>query len=353
MTSAIVTVMAVVTMMIGNATTMFILVLSVLTIVVTIAGAWLIHRATPKEDRVHSLQCRSREQNIARYLSKITIIAAVVLFTIMVTTGAEIGWIMVVLGVVLFPLGLVSKMDDSKISKRDMDISGFLRSLGGVSGAIGATVNEAIGRLDIRSLGSLKDNVNLLYTRILARINPNLCWNTFVGETGSEQVNRAVRIFWDAVNIGGEPQRVGNVSSAFAMKISLLRAKRGMISGGFLWLTITMHAVLVVLLMFVYETMRTFTSLIQSMSVDSEAGAEAGLPSFMAFASNSSEMSLLYFMIIVIIIVLIVSNAFTTHSMNGGHLYCFAFYLAITLVLSGIAMNMVPPVVGMLFGGLV
>jgi flagellar protein FlaJ len=214
--------------------------------------------------------------------------------------------------------------------KRDIDISGFLRSLGGVSQAIGATVNEAIGRLDIRSLGSLKDDVNLLYTRILARIEPDLCWSTFVGETGSEQVSRAVRIFWDAVTIGGEPQRVGNDASAFAMKISLLRAKRGMIGGGFLWLTFVMHLVLVALLMFVYQTMLTFTSLIQSMSVDAEAGAAAGLPSFMAFASNSNEMSLLYFMIIIIIIVLIVSNAFTTHSINGGHFYCFAFYLAIT-----------------------
>jgi flagellar protein FlaJ len=113
MTSAIVTVMAVVTMMIGNATSGFIVILSVLTIVVTIAGAWLIHRATPKESRVHSLETRSREQNISKRIVKPTVIAAVVVFTLMVATGTEIGWIMIILGILIFPLGIISKIDDN------------------------------------------------------------------------------------------------------------------------------------------------------------------------------------------------------------------------------------------------
>ena len=51
-----------------------------------------------------------------------------------------------------------------------------------------------------------------------------------MGETGSELVNRSVRIFWDGVTLGGEPQKVGNEASAFAMKISLLRAQRNQVS---------------------------------------------------------------------------------------------------------------------------
>lgn len=353
MTSAIVTVMAVVTLMIGNATPAFIITLSVLTIIVTIAGAWLIYHATPKETKVHSLPFRSREQDLARNVAKLTLPAGGIIILFLLVMKVDLGWIMLIAGIFLFPLGLISKIDDNKINKRDTDIAGFLRSLGGVSQATGATVNEAIGRLDFRSIGSLKEDVNLLYTRLVARIDPTLCWDRFVGETGSEQVNRSVRIFWDAVTLGGEPQRVGNDASDFAMKIALLRAKRGMIGSGFLWLTVTMHVVLAALLVFIYQTLITFTDLIQTMVPEvQDANAMSNLPSFTVFSSSSGDLDLLYFMVIVIIVVLAVANAFATYAIRGGHIYQLAFYLAVTMAISGAAIIFVPPIVKLLFSGL-
>ncbi len=354
MTSAIVTVMAVVTLMIGNATTTFIVILSVLTMVITMVGAWLIYRATPKEKKVHSLSCRSREQEWAGRISKVSLAAGIVVIALMLLMKVELGWIMITAGVFLTPLGVISKIDDNKINKRDIDIAGFLRSLGGVSQAIGATVNESMGRLDFRSLSSLKEDVELLHTRLLARIDPDMCWNWFVGETGSEQVNRSVRIFWDAIAIGGEPQRVSNDASTFAMKIALLRAKRGMIGSGFLWLVMTMHAVLTSLLVFIYEILITFTNLLQTMAPDlQDATTPTNIPNLLTFSSTTGELNLLHLMVIVIILVLAISNAWATFSLNGGHTYCLAFYLALTAYISGIALIIVPPLVSMLFSGIV
>ncbi|MBN2238704.1 MAG: archaellar assembly protein FlaJ [Dehalococcoidales bacterium] len=353
MTSAIVTVMAVVTLMIGNATTMFIVVLSVLTMIITVAGAWFIYRATPKENKVHSLPVRSKEQDLAHRISKVSLVAGVVVVAVLFLMNVGIGWILVFTGLCLLPLGLISKIDDSKINRRDIDVAGFLRSLGGVSQAIGSTVNEAMGRLDFRSLSSLKDDVDLLYTRLKARIDPDMCWNRFVSETGSEQVNRSVRIFWDAIAIGGEPQRVSNDASNFAMKIALLRAKRSMIGSGFLWLVMTMHAVLASLLVFIYNILITFTGLLQEIAPDMQGGAVPGMPALLTFASASGELNLLYFMIVVIIIVLAISNAWSSYSINGGHMYCLTFYLSLTAFISGVAFLIVPPVVAMLFGELV
>ena len=353
MASAIVTVMAVVTLMLGNATTIFIISLSVLTIIVTICGAWLIYRATPKETKVHSLSCRSKEQDLARHVARLTLPVGGIIIVLMLLMRVNLGWIMLAVGTSLFPLGLISKIDDNKINKRDNDIAGFLRSLGGVSQAIGATVNEAIGRLDFRSMGSLKEHVNLLYTRLLARIDPDLCWDRFVGETGSEQVNRSVRIFWDAVTIGGEPERVGNEASDFAMKVALLRAKRGMIGSGFLWLAVAMHIVLSSLLVFIYQTLITFTNLLQTMSPEIQTeGLIGNIPVFLTFNSNLEELSLLYFMIIVIIIVLALANAFTAYAIIGGHIYNLSLYLAMTIAISGAALVFVPPIVKMLFSGI-
>ena len=350
MTTAIVTVMAVVTLMIGNATVTFIISLSVITILVTIAGAWLIYRAAPKETKVHSLPYRSKEQDLARHVARLVLPAGGLALLFLLVMRTELGWLMITAGAFLFPLGLISKIDDNKISKRDTDIAGFLRSLGGVSQATGVTVNEAMGRLDFRSMGYLADDVTLLYTRLLARIDPALCWDRFVGDSGSEQVIRSVRIFWDAVTLGGEPQRIGNDASDFAMKIALLRAKRGMIGSGFLWLTVTMHVVLTGLLVFIYQTLITFTSLIQTIAPDEGiVQSGANLPPFTIFSSDSGELALLYFMIVIIIIVLTMANSFAIYSITGVHIYNLAFYLALTITISGLTLAFVPAAVTMLF----
>jgi len=138
-----------------------------------------------------------------------------------------------------------------------------------VSQATGTTITEAMGRLDLHSLGALKEDVNVLHTRLQAGVAPYLCWQRFVGETGSELINRTVRIFWDGVSLGGDPQRVGNEASTFANKIALLRAHRKLIASGFTWLTITMHAMMVTLAIFIYQVFLSFSKLVQTLMPES------------------------------------------------------------------------------------
>ena len=353
MTSAIVTVMAVVTMMIGNVTTAFILALSALTVVVTMAGAWLIYHTAPREIKAHSLPCRSREQDMARGIVKITLPVIGIMIIAMAIMRIDIGWIMLSSGVLLFPLGFVSRKDDQNIEKRDMDIAGLLRSLGGVSQAIRATVSEAMGRLDFHSMGSLKEDIELLYTRLLAGISPDRCWERFVGETGSEQINRSVRIFWDGVNLGGEPEKVGNDASAFAMRISLLRAQRSIITSGMHWLAIAMHVILTGVVVFIYQTLVTFSRLVQEVAPPGGlTQVMPGMQSFGIYGGGSAELNLLQFMIIMIVVVLTLANAFAIYATGGGHIFKLSFYLAIMGVISGAALIFVPPVVNMMLTGM-
>ncbi len=353
MTSAIVTVMSVVTMMIGNVTTGFILALSALTVIVTMAGAWLIYHTAPREIKVHSLPCRSKEQDMARAIVKITLPVIGIMIVAMAIMGIDIGWMMLSSGVLLFPLGFVSRKDDQNIEKRDMDIAGLLRTLGGVSQAIRATVSEAMGRLDFHSMGSLKEDVELLYTRLLAGISPDRCWERFVGETGSEQVNRSVRIFWDGVNLGGEPERVGNDASAFAMQISLLRAQRSIINSGMQWLAIAMHIILTGVVVFIYQTLVTFSSLVQEVAPEGGlTGVMPGMQSFGLYGGGFAEMNLLHFMIIMIVVVLTLANAFAIYATGGGHIFKLSFYLAIMAVISGAALIFVPPAVNIMLTGM-
>ena len=352
LTSALVTVMSVVTMMIGSVSTAFIVSISAITIMATIFGAWFLYNTAPRETQHHSLTYHSHEQNTVKYLTRILLPAGIFTLLVMLVMKIDLGYLMLAASVFLFPIGFVATTDDKKITQRDADVSAFLRSLGGTMQAIGATAAEAMGRLDFRSLGSLSEDVQLLHTRLSAGVSPNLCWDRFVGETGSELINRSVRIFWDGVSFGGEPQRVGNEASAFALKISLLRSQRNQVSIGFTWLTIAMHAVLVTLSIFVYEVFLSFSTMVSTIVPDSAKSAMqtmTNMPSTGFFTQGGSEIGLLHFMIILITIILTLANAFSIYAVSGGHPSKLTFYLAITCAISGLIMIGVPPVVHMMF----
>jgi flagellar protein FlaJ len=353
MTSAVVTVMAVVTAIIGNITVMMIMSLCSLTILVTIGGVWLIANQAPKEKRIHNLPIRSKEQELGKNLSRVILPLGFIVTAAVMVIKHDLGWAMLTASAFLFPVGIIGFIDDAKIYKRDTEIAGFLRSVGGVSQAIRATVSEAMGRLDFRSMGTLRENVDLLYTRLRAGISPSLCWNRFVCESGSEQVNRSVRIFWDGVTLGGEPEKVGNEASAFSMQIAHLREQRKLISNGLLWLAIAMHIVLTIVVVFIDQTIVTFCTLVKSVAPGTNpSDMLPGLQTFGIFGGNSMEINMLHFMVIIIVLVLTVANAVAVHATDGGHINKLALYLAITLAFSGAALVFVPPVVNMMLVGM-
>ncbi len=347
MTSAIVAVMSVITMIIGSGSAAYILGFGLLTVLVTLAGVWLIYSAAPRETKVHSLSVRSREQNLATIMFRITVPLALVLGVAAFLLKMPLGYSILAAGLCLLPVGLVSMVNDVKIDKYETDIGGFLRSLGGVTQAINVTVNEALRRIDFRSMVSLKDSANLLYTRLQAGIEPKSCWHRFVAETGSELVSRSVRIFMDSISIGGEAERVGRDASFFALKIALLRVKRGSISMGFTWLAGIMHVVLVILVLFIFQTISQFSIMVQDI-VPADTSV-AGAPGFGIFQMGDGQMGLLKFMIFGIALVLSVANAVAIYATAGGHFYKLFFYLAFTLSITGVAMLLVPQVVTFMF----
>jgi len=208
-------------------------------------------------------------------------------------------------------------------------------------------------RMDANSMGSLKDNVELLGLRLSTGIQGKLCWERFVAETGSEQVNRAVRIFQDAISIGGVAGRVGKEASNFAVQIELLRSKRKLVDSGFTWLAMVMHVVLVILVNFIFHVFQTFSAMVRTLMPDTSVSSiSKGIPSLSIFAANSSQMNMLLIMITAVTFVLTIANALAAYTTGGGHIYKLAFYLSITCITTGLVLLVVPMVVTTLFQGM-
>ena len=309
--------------------------------------AWILYRAAPHEVRSVSLAEGSREQRLALRLFKIFCPVAVVVSLALMLLGIDKGWLLIVASLLLFPPGVVSLVADGKVNKKDSEVGAFLRSVGGMATSIGTTLTEALTKIDIASFPALEPDVRMLNLRLQAIGQPELCWQKFSAETGSRMISQTIGIFYEGVNLGGDPERVGTLSSLFATKTYMLRAKRQGVAATFSWLIIIMHAIMTGLMIFLLEIVRQFGIVLDEAMAAIDLGAEAAQFATSMFSFGSVKIPLLEQMTLGMVLVLVAINAFAIIADEGSHFIKALFYLSLMLLLSGICYLIVPSAVQM------
>lgn len=354
--ASLVVVVSVVSMLIFPMPPSFTATLTFLMLISTILGVWIMYRSAPKEIKTHSLPETSHGQALAR---KVLMFGSIPLATlslpVLFLMKADLGWSLIVIALAILPSGILAWWDDRKIDRNDADIAGFLRSLGGITKVIGTTITESVSRLDFGSLASLKKPVSRMNNALKFGIRPDLCWQKFVSETGSEQINRSVRIFWDGIAVGGDPGAVGNQASMFAMKIALLRGKRKMVSSGFMYLCMAMHATMAILLVGIYQIMWNFAQAMQRMQTSggtTDTSAISSLPTFAFFSNSTGQLQVLNLMVTAMLLMLTAVNPAAIKVVDGGHNYKYLFFLSVSMVITGAAWIMLPGMVKGMFSSL-
>jgi len=338
--AALIVMVAAISMLIYPVATWITVSLVGVTIIISILGAWAIYRVSPKEVRVHSQALNCTAHRRAQQLARILIPVSIAAFAVFMMAGVGLGWALMVAGALVFPIGIAGTLFDRQVTKKDSDISTFLRSLGNVASAIGVTVSNALDRLDLRSTANLAKDVKHLRSRLVSRLKPELCWQRFSLETGSETIYRSVKMFNDATRLGGDPEEVGNRSSIIAMSLDFLRAKRSQVSSSFVILVLGMHVALVALLLFVTQVINIFSNTVEG--VYSQAIASAPTSAVQVFTFSFKNVHLLGTLVIPVIIALAGANAFAIKAADGGNRYKLYNYLAVTLGVSGAMLVFVP-----------
>ncbi len=310
-------------------------------------GFWVIYRTAPAEIKTLAGEFGSDSQKMPRRPFLVLVPSALIAAALLSAAGASLGWVLIVAGLMLLPIGVSGWMLDNRVNRLDGDLATFLRSLGTTASSIGTTPVEAISRMDLRSLGSLAPGVKRLFVMLRSRVAPELCWQRFVRESGSELVNRGSRVFLDGIRLGGDAGEVGDRASLMAMRVAFMREKRKLVSSTFGWLVLAMHATAVFLLVFVLEIVASFGRTIQQAGIFDAATGGPGLTSVLNF--SFSNMIILQWLLIPIVILLCVVNALTAHVTAGGYSHTFFFYLGNTLGMGGTALVMAPKLAGMLF----
>lgn len=310
--------------------------------------AWVLYRSAPPEVRSVPLAEGSREQRLALRLFKICAPVAVVVSLALVLLGVDKGWILIAASLCLFPPGVVGLVADGKVSKKDMEVGALLRSVGGMATSIGTTLAEALTKIDISSFPALEPDVRMLNLRLQAVGQPEFCWQKFATETGSKMISQTIGVFYEGVNLGGDPERVGTLSSLFATKTSMLRSKRQGVAATFSWLIIIMHAVMIGLMVFLLEIVRQFGIVLDEAMAAIDLGAEAAQFATSMFSFGSTRISLLEQMTLGMVLVLTTINAFAIIADEGSHFIKALFYLSLMLLLSGICYLIIPSTVQMI-----
>ncbi|MBX3014613.1 MAG: hypothetical protein KF832_24045 [Caldilineaceae bacterium] len=306
--------------------------------------AWILSRAAPKEVIDLFSPEGTWPQRMAGQLSIYSLAAVFIICPLLLLLGISIGPVLLVAAVILFPLGGVSMLAGREIDKKDREFGPFLRSLGSMAVSTGTTISEALTRIDLSSFPTLETDLTRLRSRLIAAVDPEICWHKFALETGSKLIGETTTIFNDAVRLGGDPDIVAFLAAEFSTKTIMLRAKRQVVASTFAWLTVVMHGTIAILMVTILEIVRNFVEMIHGAATAlGDAAAQAAtlaLPTF-----NAPQVDFFEYMTIIMVTLLSVVNAYAIIATDGGHKYKAVFYLSILLVFSGISFIVVPPVV--------
>ena len=163
-----------------------------------------------------------------------------------------------------------------------------------------------------------------------------------------------MRSFWDATSRGGDPEKIGQFAADMALQVSLLRAKRKLVSSTFNYVVVPMHIALTGVLVFISEVVSAFnTKLLEAQAlVNSENTStlnpeDIGIPNALAFQEFNT--GFIKLMVLAVILALTVVNAFAPRAAAGGHNFKLALFGGFMLTISGAVLLIVPGMASSMF----
>ncbi|MDD1664091.1 MAG: archaellar assembly protein FlaJ [Methanomicrobiales archaeon] len=326
-------------------------------ITISVFGLITMFRAVPEDRRTHGLKDRySREQGTIRRMERPLLLVTGAGCALLWFLGVPAGFIYLLAGVLLAPLGIIGFIDDSHIIGRDTDFPTFIRTLGSVMGGKGIPMVQGFLEVDRASLPKIRDLVDSIYSKLNLGLDENQSWNRFIGESGSNNIYKYTNIFRDSVTLGGSPDKVGLIVGTSCLEQVLLRDKRHMVSMGFVSLLVPMHAAMVGILLFLFHIMANISTAIETVMSglgESQAAISGGSS---AMPTGLDVTFLMHFPIdkmtayvMIIIFIITVSNIIAGRIVYGGDRYIFYLFATLLFSISGVLAIAAPVIVGIFF----
>ncbi len=329
---------------------------------ICVFGNLLMYTSVPDDPKSHGLTVRaSKEQQTIHAMERIIVPLTLVAIIVLALLGVSAGFIFLLVGILMAPLGIIGFIDDSNITLRDNDFSTFIRSLGAIMGGQGTTAVHALGTIDKKSLTALEPLVNSVYSQMNLGLDNKQIWDKFIGDSGSNLIYKYLNIYLDTVIMGGPPEPIGTVVGSSVLEQTLLREKKDMHARSFIVLLAPMHMAMVGIFVVLFHIMLTLTGSVSAMMAKFEATAAASGAAAsgggvsagsalggMSMFTNFPEKEMGTFVVITLAIITI-SNIIAARIVGGGDRYMFYFYAALFCTLTGLILLIAPIGVNLFF----
>lgn len=324
-------------------------------------GIVLMYQSVPEDPKTHGLPGRSsKEQNTIHALEKIVVPVTVILALLLWFLGVPAGFLFILIGVLLAPLGIIGFIDDHNITLRDNDFTTFIRTLGAVTGGKATTAVYALRAIDHKSFMALEPLINSVYSKINLGLDERQTWDRFIGESGSDLIHKYLNIYLDTIRLGGPAEPIGKIVGSSMHDQVLLREKKDMLSRSFILMLLPMHIVMAGIFIALFRIMVVLTGSVASMMSHFQAagatgGAAASGMSMNSAISGSLNMftnfpePVMYAYVAIILTITTTANIIVAKIVGGGDRYMYYFYTAIFCILTGLMFLIVPMVVGIFF----
>jgi len=330
-------------------------------LILFISGLGLItmFKAVPGDPKTHRLAQGSPEQNMIHRMEKKIVPILCIIVVLLLLLGMNYGLVLMLIGMLLFPLGVIAFIDDGNITLRDSEFPTFIRGVGAVQGGKGTTMAPAIQDIDKKSLPYLEPLINSVFSKLNLGLDEDRSWQRFINDGGSYLIYKYLNIYRDALRLGGKADIIGQIVSSSMLDQVLLRDHRHTISMGFLTLLVPMHAMMIAIFLFLYSILTTMSDAItEQMASLGEAGAAlssgtgasiAGAMggSMFVFANFDKDAIGLY--VIIIITMLTISNVLAGKIVSGGDNALAYFFTSLICSVSGLLYIVAPIMTGMFF----
>ncbi len=277
---------------------------------------------------------RSTLVKVIRVLGASGVVFMAFMVLYMLVTGAlyslrKTGIMLVAIGIVLLPAGILVKMHEGAISELDLFYPAFIRSYGEHLAVIPDMVSS-LKPLLAAELGRLRKTLNKVYAGLVNRVNPRIMWIRFAEETCSELIYRSTSIFMDTLELGGDMGETGALLSEHFNNIYRIRANYTQVFKTFETTLYMMHLIVVLLLVFISGFVRVFSYVLTNF-VGSVPAVFADIFAF--FTVTPEDVS---FIVNLLTLVILISNSVTLYSVNPGSRYELYYFLAVLFILTGI-----------------
>jgi flagellar protein FlaJ len=325
-------------------------------------GLIMMCKAVPIDPKTHGMDEGSTEQNMIHRMERkiIPVLAFVTLFLLVL--GMNYGLVLILVGLLLLPLGVIGYIDDSNIILRDSEFPTMIRSIGSIQGGKNCTMVVAIEGLNKKSIMYLLPLVNSVYSKLNLGLDEKRTWQRFIDESGSFLIFKYLWIYQDALFLGSKGDVIGKIVSQSMLDQVLLRDHRQNVVINFVMLLIPMHALMCGLFLALYAILATLAVKIQELmsglgesaaafAGDSAAGAGTVASTIGAslFVFESFDTNEVYVYVLIIITMILIGNTLAAKIVADGDRYLVYLYGSVLTAITGILIVAIPIVVGILF----